>query len=78
MTGPVTASNATLVANDFAVGAIDPNTVAAPQDKGAQCGASAASLLDQLLGLPSIPDPATGHYPNSFYAPGTFAVFTSS
>lgn len=78
VTGPVTASNATLVANDFAVGKIDPSTVPAPQDKGATCSASAANLLNQLLGLPSIPNPATGHFPNSFYAPGTFAVFTSS
>jgi len=78
VTGPVTASNATLVANDFAVGAIDPATSPAPQDQGATCSASTASLLDQLLGLPSIPDPAHGKFPNSFYAPGTFSVFTSS
>lgn len=78
VTGPVTASNATLVANDFVVGAVDPNTVPAPQDKGAVCSASSASLLNQLLGLPSIPDPAAGKYPNTFYAPGTFAVYTSS
>jgi hypothetical protein len=77
VTGPVTGSNATLVANDFVVGAIDPNTTPAPQDRGAVCSSSTASLLNQLLGLPSIPDPATGHFPNSFYAPGTFAVFTS-
>lgn len=78
VTGPVTASNATLVANDFVVGKIDPSTVPAPQDKGAVCSASSANLLNQLLGLPSVPNPATGHFPNSFYAPGTFAVFTSS
>lgn len=78
VTGPVTASNATLVANDFAVGAIDPNTVPVPTDKGAQCSASSANLLNQLLGLPSVPDPAAGKYPNAFYAPGTFAVYTSS
>lgn len=78
VTGPVTASNATLVANDFVVGAVDPSTTPAPQDKNASCSASSAKLLNQLLGLPSIPDPATGHYPNSFYAPGTFAVYTSS
>ncbi|HET6875796.1 MAG TPA: hypothetical protein VFH70_13500 [Acidimicrobiales bacterium] len=78
VTGPVTASNATLVANDFVVGKVDPSTVAAPQDKGAVCSASSANLLNQLLGLPSVPNPATGHYPNSFYAPGTFSVFTSS
>jgi hypothetical protein len=78
VTGPVTKSNATLVANDFAVGAIDPSTVAAPQDPGAVCSSSAAGLLNNLLGLPSIPDPTSGHFPNSFYAPGQFAVFTSS
>jgi hypothetical protein len=78
VTGPVTASNATLVANDFAVGAVDPKTVPAPRDAGAVCSATGAQLLNQLLGLPSIPDPTTGHFPNSFYAPGTFAVFTSS
>lgn len=78
VTGPVTASNATLVANDFVVGKVDPNTVPAPQDHGAVCTPSSANLLNQLLGLPSIPDPKTGHFPNSFYAPGTFAVYTSS
>jgi hypothetical protein len=78
VTGPVTGSNATLVANDFTVGAIDPSTTPAPQDGGAVCTASSANLLNMLLGLPSIPNAATGHFPNSFYAPGTFAVFTSS
>lgn len=78
VTGPVTAANATLVANDFAVGKVDPMTVPAPQDAGAVCSATGAQLLNQLLGLPSVPDPATHHFPNSFYAPGTFAVFTSS
>jgi hypothetical protein len=95
VTGPVTASNATLVANDFAVGAIDPNTVPAESDTAAAnayaagdeqksstqqqpCSSGNASLLNQLLGLPSIPDAATGHYPNAFYAPSTFDVFTSS
>lgn len=78
VTGPVTGSNATLVANDFVVGKVDPNTTPSPQDGGAVCSASSANLLNQLLNLPSVPNPATGHFPNSFYAPGTFAVFTSS
>ncbi|HET9731795.1 MAG TPA: hypothetical protein VFP54_03885 [Acidimicrobiales bacterium] len=78
VTGPVTSSNATLVANDFVVGKVDPSTVAAPQDKGAVCTQSSANTLNQLLNLPSVPNPATGHFPNSFYAPGTFAVYTSS
>lgn len=78
VTGPVTSSNATLVDNDFAVGAVDANTLPVPQDSGAVCSASSAKLLNQLLGLPSIPDPSAGKYPNSFYAPGQFAVFTSS
>lgn len=78
VTGPITAADATLVANDFVVGAIDPNTVPAAGDSGAVCSASNAKLLNSLLGLPSIPDPATGYYPNSFYAPGSFAVYTSS
>lgn len=83
VTGPVTASNATLVANDFAVGAVDPLTTPAPQFQAMThtkpvCSSNSASLLDQLLGLPSIPNPAKGFYPNSFYAPGTFAVYTSS
>jgi hypothetical protein len=78
VTGPVTASDATLVANDFPVGAIDPATRPAAGDSGAVCSAANAKLLNNLLGLPSVPDPAKGYYPNSFYAPGTFAVFTSS
>lgn len=77
VTGPITGSDATLVANDFAVGAIDPNTAPAAGDSGAVCSSSNAKLLNNLLGLPSIPNPAKSHYPNSFYAPGTFAVFTS-
>ena len=78
VTGPVTQANATLVANDFPVGSIDPNTIPAPSDSSAVCTASNAKLLNNLLGLPSIPDPAMGHYPNAFYAPGTFGVYTSS
>ncbi|HLI54192.1 MAG TPA: hypothetical protein VKU88_07700 [Acidimicrobiales bacterium] len=78
VTGPITGADATLVANDFPVGAIDPNTVPAAGDSGAVCSPTNASLLNSLLGLPSIPNPATGYYPNSFYAPGSFAVYTSS
>lgn len=77
-TGPVTGTDATLVANDFPVGAIVPDTTPAPGYSSAVCTQSNANLLNSLLGLPSIPDPATGHYPNSFYAPSTFGVFTSS
>ncbi len=77
-TGPITRTDATLVANDFPVGAIVPNTTPAPGFGNAVCTQANASLLNSLLGLPSIPNPATGHYPNSFYAPSTFGVYTSS
>lgn len=77
-TGPITATDATLVANDFPVGAIVPSTTPAPGFSNAVCSQSNASLLNSLLGLPSIPDPATAHYPNAFYAPSTFGVYTSS
>ncbi len=78
VTGPITATDATLVANDFPVGAIVPTTTPAAGYPNAVCTQSNANLLNTLLGLPSIPDPATGHYPNSFYAPSTFGVYTSS
>ena len=78
VTGPITATHATLVANDFPVGAIVPSTTPAAGDPSAVCTQSNANLLNTLLGLPSIPDPATGHYPNAFYAPSTFGIFTSS
>ena len=86
VTGPITSAQATLVANDFPVGAIVPDpapgqhsTRPAPGYPGTPyCSSQNASLLNNLLGLPSIPDPATGHYPNTFVSPGTFSVFVSS
>lgn len=86
VTGPITHAQATLVDNDFPVGAIvaDPapgahSTVPAPGYPGTPyCSAANASLLNALLGLPSIPDPATGRYPNTFVSPGTFSVYVSS
>ena len=79
ITGPITNSFATLVGNDFPVGAIDPNTPPSPEAPGATttpanqlCTKSNANLLNQLLGLPS---PAGK---NTFYAPGTFAIHTSA
>ncbi len=86
VTGPITHADATLVANDFPVGAIVPDpapgvnsTTPAPGYPGKPyCSAQNASLLNNLLGLPSIPDPATGHYPNVFVSPGTFSVYISS
>ena len=79
VTGPITSAFATLVSNDFPVGAIDPNTPPSPDAPGAGstppnqlCSASNASLLNGLIGLPS---PAGK---NVFYAPGTFAVHTSA
>lgn len=78
VTGPITDSDATLVSNDFPVGAIVPDTTPAPSYSNAVCTQSNANLLNSLLGLPSIPDPATGHYPNTFVAPSTFGVYTSS
>lgn len=79
VTGPITNSDATLVSNDFPVGAIQTNTVPAPDYPGTPtCTQSNATLLNDLLGLPSVPDPSTNKYPNTFYAPGTFSVFTSS
>lgn len=86
VTGPITSAQATLVANDFPVGAIvaDPapgrhSTRPAPGYPGTPyCSPQSAALLNNLLGLPSVPDPATGHYPNTFVSPGTFSVFVSS
>ena len=85
VTGPITNSDATLVSNDFPVGAIQTDTVPAPDFQSATgtaptCTQSNATLLNSLLGLPSIPDPNSNppKYPNTFYAPGTFSVFTSS
>lgn len=86
VTGPITGADATLVSNDFPVGAIVPDpapgvnsTTPAPGYPGTPyCSAQNASVLNNLLGLPSIPDPATGYFPNTFYAPGTFAVSISS
>ncbi len=78
VTGPITATHATLVANDFPVGAIVADTTPAAAEQGAVCTQTNANLLNTLLGLPSIPDPATGHYPNTFYAPSTFGIYTSS
>lgn len=78
VTGPITDAQAVLVANEFPVAAIDPNTPPSPdapmanQSPSALCTPSNAALFNSLLNLPSPP----GH--NTFYAPGTFAVFTSS
>jgi hypothetical protein len=78
VTGPITAARAVLVANDFPIAKIDPNTPPAPDAPNAGappstlCSATNASLFNTLLGLPS---PA-GY--NTFYAPSTFAVHTSS
>lgn len=77
-TGPVTATNAVLVSNDFPVGKIEAGTTPASGSPGAVCTQANADMLNSLLGLPSIPDPATGHFPNTFVAPSTFGVFTSS
>ena len=77
-TGPVTASSAVLLDNDFPVAAIDPNTNPAPAAGAASCSQANATLLNSLLGLPSIPDPGANKYPNTFYAPSTFGVYTSS
>jgi hypothetical protein len=81
VTGPITDAQAVLVANDFPVAAIDPNTPPSPDTvdnaynpKGTPdqlCTPSLAGLFNSLLGLPS----AAGN--NLFYAPGTFSVFTS-
>jgi hypothetical protein len=78
ITGPITASQATLVSNDFWVGKVDPNTPPAPAAPSAGttpsqlCTASSANLLNGLLGLPSPPGK------NIFYAPSTFAIHTSA
>ena len=79
VTGPITNAFATLVGNEFPVGAIDPNTPPSPDAPGAGttppnqlCSATNAGLLNGLIGLPS---PAGK---NIFYAPGTFAVHTSA
>lgn len=85
VTGPITKADATLVANDFPVGAIvaDPSptvnsTVPAAGYPGhPYCSTQNAALLNNLLGLPSIPDPAAGRYPNTFTSPGTFSVFVA-
>lgn len=86
VTGPITGADATLVDNDFPVGAIvaDPapgtnSTTPAPGYPGKPyCSAQNAALLNNLLGLPSVPDPARGRYPNTFVSPGSFSVFVSS
>lgn len=86
VTGPITRAVATLVDNDFPVGAIvaDPapginSTDPAPGYPGRPyCSAQNAALLNSLLGLPSVPDPAHGRYPNSFVSPGSFSVYVSS
>jgi hypothetical protein len=85
ITGPITAAQATLVSNDFPVGKVDPNTPPAPDAPGASnttpstlCTPQNASLLNNLLGLPSIPDPATKTFPNAFFAPSTFAIHTTA
>lgn len=78
ITGPITASQATLVSNDFWVGKVDPNTPPAPDAPSAGstpstlCTPSNANLLNGLLGLPSPPGK------NIFYAPSTFAIHTSA
>lgn len=76
VTGPITHAQAVLVGNNFPIAAIDPNTPPAPSAPGANSDPSTlctqAALFNQLLGLPS---PAGA---NTFYAPGTFAVYTSS
>lgn len=66
--------SAVLVSNDFPVAAIDPNMPASPNFVGGQpsCSASNASLLNNLIGLPTAPGQ------NTFVAPSTFGVFTSS
>ncbi|MGH9115241.1 MAG: hypothetical protein ACRDWW_05365, partial [Acidimicrobiales bacterium] len=75
VTGPITASLATLVSNDFPVGAISPDMPPSPSfpnpshmSPSQLCSPSNAQLLNELLGLPSPPGK------NIFYAPGTFAV----
>lgn len=77
VTGPITHAQAVLVGNNFPIAAIDPNTPPAPSAPGANTSdpstlCTQASLFNSLLGLPS---PAGA---NTFYAPGTFAVYTSS
>lgn len=78
VTGPITHAQAVLVGNNFPIAAIDTNTPPSPSAPNAGappatlCTPSNASLFNQLLGLPS---PAGA---NTFYAPGTFAVYTSS
>jgi hypothetical protein len=80
VTGPITAGTATLVANDFPVAAVDPNTPPSPFSHGLYdakatpstlCTPGNAALFNSLLGLPS---PAGA---NTFYAPGTFAIHTN-
>lgn len=80
VTGPIQPSasghaqtHATLVSDTFPVAAIQTQMPPSPEFPNYQgCSQSNASTLNKLLGLPN---PA-GH--NFFYAPGTFAVFTSS
>ncbi|MGH9056922.1 MAG: hypothetical protein ACRDYY_13840 [Acidimicrobiales bacterium] len=79
VTGPITASLATLVSNDFPVAAISPDMPPSPNfpnpshlSPSQLCSPSNAQLLNELLGLPSPPGK------NIFYAPGTFAVHTSA
>ena len=71
ITGPVTAADATLVANDFAVGAIDANTTPVAGTSGT-CTQSNADTLNSLLNLPSPPGK------NTFVAPGEFGIHTSA
>ncbi|HWE57753.1 MAG TPA: hypothetical protein VG435_19785 [Acidimicrobiales bacterium] len=82
--GGVAQDSATLVAGSaqvpglpvggtvFPVGAIQPDMTPSPGFPSyGGCSASNATLLNELIGLPNMTD-------NYFYAPGTFAVFTSS
>jgi hypothetical protein len=80
VTGPITGASAVLVANDFPVAKVFPDTAPSPSSDGnydatatpsTLCTQTSANLFNALLGLPS---PA--HY-NTFYAPSGFGVHTS-
>jgi hypothetical protein len=75
VTGPITAGQSEAVSNDFVVAPIDPNMPPVPEAPGAtssspsqECSPSVASLLNQIIGLPSPPGK------NTFKAPTDFAI----